>query len=193
MNIKDILAQGLIDGVGEFFDSIVEQINEQTEQSLDATLDMYEETLKEIQELLKTIGGDGKFDKFDDVGELCGWTLIVASVVSGKGLEETEFESLRQIRDNSFDNLFDSWKQARVFLESEICSSPLTILENKLGMSDLDVILDSFFDDVLALSYIDKGIFAIRKTRKMIQLYSKRVYMACEIYGMLINVMRNVL
>ena len=193
MGIREILSQGLKDGVEGFFDSIIEQVNEQSEQSVDEILDKCEEALEEIQELLETIGANGKFDKFDNVHELCGWTLIVASMVSGKGLDDAESEEIRKIRDNSFNDLFNRWKQTRAFLESGVCRPALIILESKIGISNLDMILDSFYEDISVLPYSEKGIFAIRKTRKIIQPYSERVYVVCEIYGKLINVMRNTL
>lgn len=188
MDIREILAQGLKDGVGGFFDSVIEQINEKSEQSIEEVFDECEKALEEIKKLLEIIGGTGKFEKFDDVDELYVWALLVASLVSGIKLEETNAESMQE-----FNDLFDRWIEARAFLESGVCKPGLIILEKKVGMPNMNVILDSFYEDISTLPYKKKGLFAIRITKKLIQPYSERVYIVCEMYGKLINIMREML
>lgn len=194
MGFKEILAQGLIDGIGGFIDSIVNQIDEQSEYAVTKELlNMHEENLEKIKLLLETIGGDGKFEEFGDADELWSWAILISSIVSGIDLEDSEFEELREIRDAAYADLITSWKQTKAFLKSDVCLYLLNKMENKENISNVGVAIDNLFNDIATLSYNKNGLFAKRKLKKMINFYSETAYMECNIYKIIIATVRNTL
>ena len=198
MDIKDILVQGLKDGVGQFFDSVADQIQEQSK----ASLNMYYETLKEIEALLEKIGGHGKFDKnFKRADDICGFAYFTALIVSGQDIEGAEFQNaLEGLEDNSlkdyFCDLYYRWEQTKVFVESGAFKSLVLEIEGlipflgSLFMTSLTEECDAYFESILTLIMLDdsKGLFATRKMKKKISPYSEKMYSVCTTYSFIIQI-----
>lgn len=186
MDFKEILTQGLKDGVGGFFNSVVDQINEQAEQSKEEIfeiLDMCTDCLAEIQQLLKTIGADGKFDKdMKGVNEIYSWALLIAAVVDG---QEMKNQLWANIKDENFQNLCERWELTKTFFESvlwkklEIMTPSTSIFSFEGKLSEE---CTAFYNNISNLSYVERGLFAVRKIKKKIEPFSKRLSGVCAYY-----------
>lgn len=190
MDIKDILAKGLKDGVGEFFNSVTDQIHEQNKE----TFKMYYETLQEIDTLLEPIIEKNKSIK--TVDDIYGIAYYVAMIVSEQDIESEEFLDIRKsLENNSLEDYFydirSRWTQTKAFLESDFFKSILrmNVLFNYLNEINITEECNSFFNNIITfiMSNDEKGLFAVKKTKKKITPYVKRICGMCVSYSLAIN------
>lgn len=183
MGIKEILKESFKEGVNQFFNSALDQIEEQNKQYIGENLAEYERTLEEVQCTLDLIGANGKFDKeFKGKEDIWDFAMIMAIVLSGQGTEGTGFEEFEGFFDKSLEDLSLQWVEVKAFVEYISISGVGKDIYPFSADIDLTEECNNFYEDILQLKDWGGGLFSTRKFKKEIMRCSERLSAVCTAY-----------
>lgn len=197
MEMKEILKQSLRDGVNQFIDSTINQLNEEEEPSFEECLEESVDTLSTIMGILSGMGAVRKFDKdYKRLKKDALWSYAMLQAVICKGAcledyvvdlsDEEELQAFSDLQDLSI-----RWERAKDFLNNLKDVGYFQKDFASLIKEDLVEECNIFYDNISQLENWKGGIFSTRKLRKQISQYSFRLYSVCSGYMMCISFQNN--